>query len=395
MQQSDRLTYLFQQYLDKTCTRQEREELFQYISEAQNDQELKKQIEVTFNGKFLLHNQDHEQADLIFQNIIAAETQPSVRRMGFWKYAAAASIVLAVGVSSYFLLFNKIEKPSEIVTTSPKDVEAPKYTRAIITLADGRTVAIDSVTSGMLAQQSDVTVTKTANGKIVYGGNADEIVYNTLTNPRGSKVIDMQLADGSHVWLNAGSSVTYPIAFIGNERKVEITGEAYFEVAHDATKPFFVSKGDMHVQVFGTHFNVNAYEDESDIKITLLEGAVKVSNGINEGLLKPGQQARVATGSNPSASLRVISNADLETVMAWKNGLFSFDNADLPAVMRQLSRWYDIEIEYSGEVPDIRFQGEILKDLSLSQLLNGLGSSTRIHFKMEGSNKVIILLNKN
>src|SRR5690606_4201627 len=125
-----------------------------------------------------------------------------------------------------------------------KDVEAPKNARAIITLADGRIVAIDSITNGMLAQQSDVTVTKTADGKIVYSGNTDKVVYNTLTNPRGSKVIDMMLADGSRVWLNAGSSVTYPVAFVSNERKIEITGEAYFEVAHDATKPFYVSKGD-------------------------------------------------------------------------------------------------------------------------------------------------------
>lgn len=318
----------------------------------------------------------------------------SLYRKPFFRISVVAASVLLV-LGGYFLFVNKTKKPIEIVSTSPKDVEAPKNARAIITLADGRIVAIDSITNGMLAQQSDVTVTKTADGKIVYSGNTDKVVYNTLTNPRGSKVIDMMLADGSRVWLNAGSSVTYPVAFVSNERKIEITGEAYFEVAHDATKPFYVSKGDIRVLVFGTHFNVNAYDDESDIKVTLLEGSVKVSSGINEGLLKPGQQARVTSGGNSSTSFKVINNVDVETVMAWKNGLFSFDNADLPAVMRQLSRWYDIEVEYSGEMPDIRFQGEILKDLSLSQLLNGLGSSTRIHFKMEGSNKIIILLNKN
>lgn len=381
MEQKNRLAYLFRKYLDKTCTPQEREELFQYFSEAHNDEELKKQIEATWNDQFSVHDQDDKQANLIFQNIISAETQPKVRRMGFWKYVAAACFVLAVGVGSYFLLFTKTEKPIQIVSLPPADVEAPKITKATITLADGKTVSIDSLSSVV---QSNVQLLKTADGKIIYSGDASEIIYNTLTNPRGSKVIDMQLSDGSHVWLNAGSSVTYPVAFAGNERKISISGEAYFEVAHDASKPFFVSKGDMNVQVLGTHFNVNAYDDEDNIKVTLLEGSVKVNNKNSEGLLKPRQQAQV------SSNVKVISNVDVEQVMAWKNGLFSFDNADLPSVMRQLARWYDIEVEYAGKIPEGRFEGKIVRDLSLSQLLKVL-SSTRIHHKMEGNNKIIIL----
>ena len=249
-------------------------------------------------------------------------------------------------------------------------------------MANGQNVHLDSAGNGALAIQGNVKLIKLANGKIVYQHNSGEvstkIEYNTLSNPRGSKVINMTLADGSKVWLNAGSSLTYPVSFIGNERKVLVTGEAYFEVAHDASRPFVVINGSMDVRVLGTHFNVNAFEDDgNDIKVTLFEGSVKINNGNATGLLKPGQQAVVTN------DVRVVDNVDLGQVMAWKNGYFQFDNASLQNLLKEVSRWYDVDVVYEGYNQPREFVGEIQRDLSLSEMLKIL-QKNNVHFKIEG-----------
>jgi ferric-dicitrate binding protein FerR (iron transport regulator) len=252
----------------------------------------------------------------------------------------------------------------------------------MITLADGSTIYLDSVGGGTLAVQNDVQVMKTAEGKVVYTGATTgngEIVYNTLFNPRGSKVIDMQLSDGSHVWLNAGSSIRYPVAFIGKERVVEINGEAYFEVARlersnaknakqaqrtqSENMPFIVKKGDVSVTVLGTHFNVNAYDDEESLKVTLLEGSVAVKRASTMVKLTPGQQAIAASGK-----LQVASSVDVDEVMAWKNGKFVFNKTNVQTTMRQIARWYDVDIEYKDNVKGF-FSGGISRLENASQLL--------------------------
>lgn len=311
---------------------------------------------------------------------------PVVKRTRWRSMAAAAAIVTVIGAGAYYAVIHKSGNPAEIVKVPelPADVKPPQTNRATITMAGGKTLYLDSTVNGTLAVQGNIQVIRLNDGQIAYRGSSKELIYNTLTNPRGSKVINMTLSDGSQVWLNAGSSVTYPVAFVGNERKVSVTGEAYFEVAHDIIKPFIVSKGDLQVQVLGTRFNVNAYDDESDTRITLLQGSVKVNSGKKESMLQPGQQAQVAAG------IKIISNINVEQVMAWKNGLFVFDRADIRDVMRQLARWYDLDVHYTGEVPKGTFKGEISKDLSLSQVLNGL-TATRIHFTMESGNRITIL----
>jgi ferric-dicitrate binding protein FerR (iron transport regulator) len=259
-------------------------------------------------------------------------------------------------------------------------------------LTNGDVIYLDSVNNGQIALQNNVEVMKMNDGAIVYHAKEDKgataTSYNTLTNPRGSKVIDMALADGSHVWLNAGSSITFPVVFTGNERKVSIVGEAYFEVAHDEAKPFYVTKGEMEVKVLGTHFNVNAYNNEEDIRVTLLEGSVQVSResavGSQESrIIKPGEQALVNT-----STIQLV-NPNLDAVMAWKNGLFQFESADVKTVMRQLERWYDIDVRYEGNVPDIRFGGEMKRDLSLAQALRGL-EKMGLHFRIEGNQLMIL-----
>ena len=214
----------------------------------------------------------------------------------YQRMAAAVVIMLGLATGIYFLLQKEEQPPQAAHSRIAEDVQAPQATKAMITLTDGRVVAIDSLTT---LSQHAVALTKTPDGKLIYTGSTQQVAYNTLTNPKGSTVIDITLSDGSRVWLNAGSSVTYPVAFSGPDRKISINGEAYLEVVHDKSHPFYVTKHNVQVQVLGTHFNVNAYDDESNIKITLLEGAVAVSyhrqpqspSGPAAGsvILKPGQ----------------------------------------------------------------------------------------------------------
>lgn len=325
--------------------------------------------------------------NLIYAEIPEArETIPLYKRP-MLRWVAAASIVLMLGLGSYLLFFNKQVKQDEVVNTAkPNDVKAPETNRAMITLADGRQLYLDSIANGELVQQGNVKLVKLANGQIAYqtasGEILKEIKYNTLQNPRGSKAIDMTLADGSRVWLNAGSSVTYPITFVGTERKVSITGEAYFEISHDAGKPFIVSKGAMQVQVLGTRFNVNAYDDETNIKVTLLEGLVKVNTRSESSLLKPGQQALVGP------DIKVANNVDTEQVMAWKNGRFQFESTDIKEVMRQIARWYDVEVEYQDTIEE-KLGGTISRNVTASQVFKMLELTGIVHFRIEGRKVVV------
>ncbi|MBX2921658.1 MAG: FecR domain-containing protein [Chitinophagaceae bacterium] len=388
----NRLKELFERFLDRNISPDEEKELMGMALETGLQDELKQAIkdawQQTGEEEDITDVKAAEMMQKIFSEspVIGNKPVPIGNRNGWRSIAAAAAIMIAIGAGVYYAITYKSGKPAEIVKSPepPADIKPPQINRATITMTGGKTVYLDSSVNGTLAVQGNIQVIRLDDGQIAYRGSTEELIYNTLTNPRGSKVINMTLSDGSQVWLNAGSSVTYPVAFIGKERKVSITGEAYFEVAHDIAKPFIVSKGDLQVQVLGTRFNINAYDDESDARITLLQGSVKVKNGKKESRLQPGQQAQIAAG------IKIISNTDVEQVMAWKNGLFVFDRAGIRDVMRQLARWYDLDVHYTGEVPQGKFRGEISRDLSLSQVLNGL-TATRIHFTMESGNKITIL----
>lgn len=304
-----------------------------------------------------------------------------------WRTIAAASIILFIGLGGWYLLSNKNDQQQQAVKeTVSNDIKPPQENRATITLTNGQTVYLDSAAIGSLADQGSVKLVKLANGKIAYHNVSNETVkeqvYNTLTNPKGSRVVDMTLADGSRVWLNAGSSITYPVMFAGNERTVVITGEAYFEVAHDKLKPFKVSKSDMQVEVLGTHFNVNAYDDEKNIKVTLLEGAVRLKTNGDSKILKPGEQALV------SGNISILESVDMEAVMAWKDGRFKFSSVDIETIMRQVARWYDIDIEYHGKVEGT-LSGGLARNVNASQLFYVLELTDKVKFEIEGR-KVIV-----
>jgi transmembrane sensor len=301
-----------------------------------------------------------------------------------WLRWASVAAAILISFSTYFYFSNKNEKPA-VIAHVPTDVKAPQTNRATITLSGGQNIFLDSAANGQLALQNNIKLIKTSEGKISYNGSQPgqtaALIYNTLTNPKGSKVIDMELADGTHVWLNAGSSLTYPVAFAGHERNVEITGEAYFEVTHNAAMPFTVKKlhDDAKVQVLGTHFNVNAYDDETSIRITLLEGSVKVSKGNHMSLIKPGQQAAIS-----NKEIKINNDIDLEEVMAWKNGKFQFgDASDIATIMRQISRWYDVDVEYQGNISE-HIGGSIPRDVNASQVFKMLETTGTVKFKIEG-----------
>jgi transmembrane sensor len=314
------------------------------------------------------------------------KSKPAVSLLRPTHWWAAASVIVLFGTAGYFLFFNKKTEPTAIVKVKYQDIKAPQISKAVISLANGQKVYLDSLSNGALSI-GPVKLVKLPNGEIAYqqtpGEANGQIKYNTLSNPRGSKVINMLLADGSKVWLNAGSSLTYPVSFHDKERKVSVTGEAYFEVFHDASKPFIVNNGSVNIQVLGTHFNVNAFKDNGDLKVTLLEGSVKIKNGNTFGILKPGEQASVNT------EIKVQNDVDIEAVMGWKNGYFEFNNASLQNVLKEIARWYDVDVIYEGNNQHRSFAGEMQRDLSLSEILKIL-ERNKVHFRIEGKKLIVM-----
>ncbi len=303
---------------------------------------------------------------------------------------AAAILILFVSATAVWLSIRKstFTSSAPLVNNSRRAENEllPGGNKATLTLSNGSVISLDDVKNGKIAQQGNALVNKSANGQLVYKtleAKPGEIVFNTLTTPRGGQY-NLILPDGSEVWLNAASSIKYPTAFVSNERKVEISGEAYFEIAHNAAKPFIVSVNGMEVKVLGTHFNINAYNDEATVKTSLLEGSVSLTKAGTTVTLQPGQQAQLASGGN----VKVINDVDMDEVVAWKNGSFSFNRADLQTVMRQIARWYDVDIRYEGKIPERLFGGKIDRNSNASEVLKILEES-KVHFSIEGK-KIIV-----
>jgi transmembrane sensor len=309
---------------------------------------------------------------------------PVRRRMVNW----AAAAVLLAGMAGIWLFFVR-KAPQEIASVSQRyrnDVR-PGRNAAVLTLAGGRTVVLDDSAPKTIGRQGN-TVIRNDSGQLAYQaetGKASEIFYNTLTTQKGNQY-HLTLPDGTKVWLNAASSITYPTVFAGNQRKVTISGEAYFEVTKNQQQPFTVQQGDMSVQVLGTSFDVNGYGDEAALKTTLVEGKVKVGNGGAASLLDPGQQAVIAKGGN---SISIDHNPDIEAVLAWKNGSFSFKDAGIAAIMQQVQRWYDVDVAYEANITK-HFVADIPRNVPLSQLLQLLEATDQVHFRIEGK-KVMVL----
>lgn len=304
------------------------------------------------------------------------------RQRSLWpRIAAAASIILCLAISGYFLL-NKQQQLQHIAQSPVHDI-APGGNKAILTLANGKKIILNDAANGKLAVQSGIKVIKAANGQITYTiANTKtvntNVAFNTIETPVGGQY-QVILPDGTKVWLNAASVFRYPVMFTGKERKVELTGEAYFEVAHNKNMPFRVVNPRQTIEVLGTHFNIMAYDDEMSVKTTLLEGSVKVSDANHSIVLNPGQQSQVK-----GPSIEVINDANISDVVAWRNGRIQFSNSNIESIMRMLSRWYNIDVRYTGSKISTSFGGSVSRSKNLSVILKVLESTGDVHFKIEG-----------
>lgn len=314
-----------------------------------------------------------------------------VRLLSVYRWVAAAGIALLV-CGSYFYFSQQspsvdAAKISGNTHLQLNDVP-PGGSKAVLTLADGSTIVLDSAKNGTLIRQGTVDISKPEDGQLAYNTGAPgakEVLYNIIATPRGGEYA-LQLADGSKVWINAASSLRFPTAFNGDERRVELTGEAYFEVAGDPGKPFKVIVNGIEVAVLGTHFNINAYTDESSIRTTLVEGAVKVTGEHQSLLLSPGQQAQV----DKAGEMILIKKANLDVATAWKNGRFEFEDNSITSVMQQIQRWYNVGVVYDGKIPDIRFSGAISRQENVSKVLTMLELTHLVRFRMENNTIHII-----
>ncbi|MES2276231.1 MAG: FecR domain-containing protein [Bacteroidota bacterium] len=310
-------------------------------------------------------------------------------------WLSAAIVLIIASVSFYF--YQHGEKPQQVAikpTQLLKNDIAPGGNQAVLTLADGTKMVMTKRSNGKVANQGSTLINKTSDHLLVYEApatsavapsTAPEVVkYNTFTTPRGGKY-DIILPDGSTVYLNAASSIRFPTVFNGKDRVVELTGEAYFEVTKNKDKPFKVAAAGQTVEVLGTHFNINAYSNEPAVKTTLLEGSVQVTKGLSAVKIKPGEQAVVKDGSD---KIEVNRDVDIEEVIAWKNNMFYFNDADINTIMRQVARWYDVDVAFGGDIPADRFHGKISRNVNASQVLRILEISG-IQFKIEGR-KIIV-----
>ena len=397
------LQNLIRRYYDNSITEEERQQLFAAMDT--DEENLKEAIAAELADHEVepaFQNRDYDslirkvmQVDDGITGIPERKTVKHISLFNRTWFKYAAVIVLLVIAGYWLYLRQQPDPPEQTLAETKQPVIAPGKEGAILTLSDGRQVVLDSLGNGLVADQQGTKVTL-KNGQLGYDASAaSEAKYNKMTTPRGRQ-FHLQLPDGTSVWLNAASSITYPTAFTGKERTVFITGEAYFDVAQNAHKPFRVKVNDqLDVEVLGTAFNVNAYADEEAIRTTLLTGKIRaVVESLKRGnsskqnkkdlVLKPGQQVIVSQ----EQLVQLKENVNLNKVMAWRKGYFDFADADVPEVMRQLQRWYDIEVEYEGAVPNKVFSGKVGRDLNLADVLAIL-KQMELKYQLEGRKLII------
>ncbi|EOR96293.1 putative anti-sigma factor [Arcticibacter svalbardensis MN12-7] len=370
---------LFERFINDSCSSEELIQVFNYLEKGEFLKEWDTAIEEDAN-KFIVtenikaidsHNKDRLETR-IFNKIRKG------RMLNWVKYSAAALILFTLGAS--LLIYNK-ESSSVKIKKEVAIVVTPGGNVATLTLADGSTIKLNEERSGKLGVQGNAAIVKKGSGELVYQ-TIDKLnstpTYNTLSTPRGGQY-KITLPDGSRAWLNAASSIEYPTAFNTNERRVKINGEVYFEVMPNKSKPFIVSTEGQDIQVLGTHFNVNAYKDEEVIRTTLIEGSVKITLPSNRfSILIPGQQSVVVPGTDHIT----LNKADTEAASGWKDGNIYFNNTDLKGVLRQLARWYDVDIDPSG-IPERKLNGIISRDVNLSVVLHAIEKTSDLRLKIE------------
>lgn len=359
---------LIDKYLTNTILSEEQEQLFEMIKAKEYRADLEKVIKEALDMSF-----DAKEDEALRERIFGLLQQrkkrapvfsmPSFRRWGW----SAASLILILASVLLFQTINKKKKKPASATAAIADF-GPGRDGAILTLADGSRLVLDSLDNGVIANQNGVQAIL-KNGQLAYNvkeRSSGEVLYNTMATPKGRQY-QLTLPDGTQVWLNAASSIYFPTVFTDKKRAVTITGEAYLEVAPDPRRPFTVRVGKTNIEVLGTHFNVMAYDNEEQIKTTLLEGSVKITDEDRTATLRPGEELQLNT-----RQFEVIRNADVEAAVAWKNGWFVFKDAGVETVMKQVERWYNISVRYEGKVIEKQFNGRISRSASLSELMEML-----------------------
>jgi ferric-dicitrate binding protein FerR (iron transport regulator) len=381
--QENELARLFRRFLANECTPDEIDELFMLFRTV-DDSVLSSLVEQKlkeYENNRAATQEEQAAINSIHSRVVSKLSQDQssrfgrkIRNMRFVRAAAAIFILAACYGLWYYYIRPPYARQPVPVTMQPA-TRPPGHSGAVLSLSNGSRIILDSAENGVLAKQGDVKIIK-EDGQIKYSGSSAEVAYNTVTTKRGRQW-KLILPDGTRVWLNAESSITYPTVFTGNERKVQVSGEAYFEVAHHAQQPFLVTTGNQTIEDMGTAFNVNAYPDEDGCRTTLIEGSVKVLAARQQCILKPGQQARL------SGSLKVVNDVDLEDVVAWKKGQFILNGSDIKMLMRQISRWYDVDVVYSGTVPDRQFGGVLDRNIDLLRVLQAL-QENGVNCKLDG-----------
>jgi len=421
MDKKERAAYLLKQYLNNNITLKELQELTGLLQEEGNAEDLQAAFGSLIDQSTALPDYQETEWESLYRKIRKAGPGRKREIRRYWLAAAAIIIIFLSGGTILFLKNNRTKEtpPTASRTHNSQHDISPGSNKAILTLADGSKIDLDEAKDGQIGQQGNARLVKLGGGQLAYRESREadrknsqdgkksgvpEISFNKISTPRGGQY-QLILPDGTRVWLNAASSLTYPTAFSGKERSVELEGEAYFEVAKNAAMPFrvFITTQPLHagerakepnsglspehegtqIEVLGTHFNVMAYTDEHIIKTTLLEGRVKVHSGDRAAMLAPGEQAKVS-----DKGMLTKAPADTDEAIAWKNGLFRFNEATIEEVMRQISRWYDVEVIYVNGAPKDLFRGEIYRNVNISKVLKVLEASG-VHFTVEGK-KILV-----
>ncbi|MBN8859531.1 MAG: FecR domain-containing protein [Sphingobacteriales bacterium] len=395
---NDRLKYLLERYAADASTPEETTELFEWIKNLKDDVLFKEKVKELWTD----HNLNEPLPQTDWNTIYTKITNvPVIGRRRIWpRIWAAAAIIASLSAGSYFMLNQQTNEQPIAVTKKPGSEYKllPGTDRAVLTLANGNQIILDSAGNGALTQEGNIKIIKLDDGRLSYNSLKDkpqEVLYNTISTPRGGQY-QIVLSDGSKVWLNAASSLRFPVSFTGDKRAVVLSGEGYFEVAHDAGKPFTVSVNGTEVHVLGTHFNINAYADEATVKTTLLEGSVKVSKGNTDKMISPGEQAVTGNNDNVVDPEISIQQVDVDAVTAWKNGRFVFKGDNIQSVMRQLARWYNAEVSYEKNVTNEEFVGVINRSRydNIADILEMMGKTGTVSFAINGRHITVMPFKK-
>lgn len=397
MDKKNQIELLYEKFINHQCSDGEIDLLFQYFKTSSKN-ELSRLVGQAFESPdSTIEATDKERAQLsqIYSQVKSnihpenpAPFQLPFYKRSFYRISAAAVLLMFVSVCAWLYIQKGEDAQTQISKSQFGTDIAPGGNKAFLTLANGTKLSLTDAVDGEISREAGVVITKADDGQLLYtvvNTNPNKIgspKFNVIETPRGGQY-QVSLPDGTRIWLNASSSLRYPTAFTGKERRVELLGEAYFEVAENKNMPFKVISNNQVVEVLGTNFNINAYPEEETIKTTLLQGSVNVQIGNNSAVLQPGQQALVGQAIQ-------VKSVDLQESIAWKNGRTQFSNADIQNIMRMLSRWYDVDVDYQGKIVNTDFGGSISRSKNISEILKLLELTGDVHFKIEGRRVIVM-----